>query len=262
MIYPHSSNISSTRAKVGASLLVLCLLALCSTAFANNSPKETALATFSASYKANIKGFSVDAKRTLLQGDNGQFTLTFTADSWAANVEEYTTFEWVNETIQPITYRYYQTAFGKKRHQALDFTYPEDNNKSQITINSDNNGEIATVNATLGTLDKLSYQLQLQHDIAKKTENLAYTIADKGRLKEYRFEILGEETLDTALGNLNTRKVKVIRDNNNKTTLLWFAQDWGYLLTRLEQYSGDKQTLTININEATVNNENVVGLSQ
>ncbi|MGS2717054.1 DUF3108 domain-containing protein [Eionea flava] len=225
---------------------------------------DTPLTVFTADYKANIKGFSVNAKRELTVLEGGQYQLTFTADSWAANIEEQSLFEWKNERIKPINYRYYQTAFGKKREQTLDFSHATDDTKANtpnITINSNNDDDISQLDAPEDTLDKLSYQLQLQYDIAKNVNNLAYTIADKGRLKSYQFEILENETLDTALGKIDTVKVKVIRENPNKTTLLWFARDWHYLLTRLEQFKGDKKTLTIDIKQATVDGKTVIGHS-
>lgn len=226
------------------------------------SQADTPLTAFTANYKANIKGFSVSAKRELTALENGQYQLTFTADSWAARIEEQSLFEWKDEKIKPVNYRYYQTAFGKERKQTLLFTHTKNDTEtdaSSITINSNNDGDTAQLDAPADTLDKLSYQLQLQYDIARSVNDLAYTIADKGRLKGYQFEILENETLDTALGKIDTIKVKVIREDPNKTTLLWFARDWQYLLTRLEQFKSDKKTLTIDLKEASVAGKKVIG---
>ena len=208
---------------------------------------------FTAHYKANIKGFAVKASRELKVLESGQFALSFNATSWAAEVEETSIFNWKNGKIQPISYRYFQTAFGKKKEQKLAF------NNTDNTIDSDNNGEQQLITQTSHTLDKLNYQLQLQQDLLAHHSGFEYIIADKGNLKNYRFEILGEETIDTHSGALHTVKVKVIRENKDKTTYIWFAKDWNNLLAKLEQYKGDKQTLAIHLDTATVNNLPVKG---
>jgi len=208
---------------------------------------------FNADYKANIKGFSVSANRTLKLLKNGNMELLFTATSWAANLEESSVFNWQEGQIQPLSYRYHQSAFGKKRQQTLSF------NTDKNTINSDNNGDIRIIEQTAPTLDKLNYQLQLQQDLLANKSDLQYIVANKGNLKQYRFEPQGEEIIDTLSGALHTVKVKVLRENKDKTTLIWFAKDWGYLLTRLEQYNGDKQTLSITLDTATVDGITVTG---
>jgi hypothetical protein len=218
-----------------------------------NPTKNDTPVIFTAHYKANIKGFAVKASRELKTLDNGQFALSFNATSWAAEVEESSVFSWADGKIQPVSYRYYQNAFGKKREQNLTF------NNTDNTINSNNNGDERVITRTAHTLDKLNYQLQLQQDLLASSSDFKYAIVDKGNLKDYRFETLGEEAIDTHSGSLNTIKVKVIRENKDKTTYIWFAKDWNNLLAKLEQYNGDKLTLAINLDTATVNNISVKG---
>jgi hypothetical protein len=208
---------------------------------------------FTANYKANIKGFAVKASRELKILDSGEFALSFNATSWAAKVEESSIFNWKEGKVHPISYRYFQTAFGKEREQSLAF------NSTDNTINSDNNGEKRVITQITHTLDKLNYQLQLQQDLLANHSGFEYTVVNKGNLKNYRFETLGEETIDTNSGSLNTIKIKVIRENQEKTTYIWFAKDWNNLLAKLEQYNGDKQTLAINLDTASVNNIPVKG---
>jgi len=218
-----------------------------------SSIKITEPIVFNADYKASIKGFAVSANRTLKHLDNGQFELLFTATSWAANLEESSIFEWNKGQIKPLSYRFHQSAFGKKRQRTLSF------NTDQNTISSDNDGDIRVIEQTTHTLDTLNYQLQLQQDLIANKRDLQYIVANKGNLKKYRFEPQGEEVIETNFGSLNTVKVKVIREGKNKTTYIWFAKNWGYLLARLEQYNGDKQTLSINLDTATVDGITVTG---
>lgn len=238
------------------------LLAVSSATLAETASATTPITTptkmpasFSASYKANIKGFAVNAKRELKQLDNGLYELSFRAKSWAAKLDEVSTFRLDGSSIQPANYQYTQSALGKKRERSLAFHRAEQRISS---TEKDNTQDISNTNNT--ALDKLNYQLQLQFDLLNNKTDLQYNIADKGRLKSYRFDIIGEETLDTALGQLTTVKVNVIRENTHKTTHIWFAKDWDYLLVQLKQLEGDKQKLSIKIHTATVNNTTVAGL--
>lgn len=221
--------------------------------------------TFSATYKANIKGFAVKATRELKALDNDRYELSFRATSWAAKIDEISTFSLKDQLIQPLEYHYTQSALGKTRERTLVF-----NREKQQIVSTEKDENKTISNQENLALDKLNYQLQLQLDLSQQysqqqndqqQDQLSYQIADKGALKGYRFEIAGEEVLETALGALNTIKVHVIRDNPKKTTHIWFAKDWEYLLVQLKQFEDNKQKLSININTATVNRTNVAGIS-
>jgi len=58
------------------------------------------------------------------------------------------------------------------------------------------------------TVDKRLYLLVLMQDLRAEKTDLSYTVADGGRLKTYRLDVLGTEPLQTALGPLMTIKVQ------------------------------------------------------
>jgi hypothetical protein len=228
------------------------------TALLGTSPftfADGALTPFTAEYQANIKGFAVKASRELTNTADGQYILRFRADSWAASIDESATFSVQTERLLTNHYHYLQTTFGKKREHRLTF------NAAEKTISS-NDQDIVTVIPYGDDIvyDKLSYQLQLQLDLQNGKDNLHYTISDKGGLKAYNFAIENEEIIDTALGKLNTVKVKVIRKDSDKITYIWFAKDWHYLLTQLKQYENNKETFALALNTATVNSRVVTGV--
>lgn len=211
------------------------------------------ISPFTAHYKANIKGFAVKATRELKAVDDQQLALRFSAQSWAAKIDESSVFSYENTQIKPISYLYKQSAFGKKRHYSSLFDY------AAQSISSSNKDTISTVPfPKQQVLDKLSYQLQLQLDLLHGKSEFLYTIVDKGNLKEYHFKVIGEEILNTPLGDLNT--IKVMRKSHHKTAYIWFAKDWNYLLVQLKQYEDDKQKLSIQLTHATVNQTDVSGL--
>ena len=97
------------------------------------------------------------------------------------------------------------------------------------------------------TVDKLSYQIALMRDLAQGKRDIAYKIADKGKLKTYHLKVVGEEILDTELGQLKT--VKLLRQGSNKKrfSYLWCALKLHYLPVKVEHHEpkGDVITLTV-----------------
>lgn len=53
-------------------------------------------------------------------------------------------------------------------------------------------------------MDKLLYQLAIMRDLAGGERELEYRIVDKGKLKTYNFESLGEEVIDTPIGRFDS----------------------------------------------------------
>ena len=78
---------------------------------------------------------------------------------------------------------------------------------------------------------------------------LNYPIIKKGKVRIYRFEILGKETLKTPLGEINTLKIRKIREGSDRETFLWFAPRWNFMLIQLWQHEaggGDYRMLLEN----------------
>jgi hypothetical protein len=66
-----------------------------------------------------------------------------------------------------------------------------------------------------------------------KKGELNYSIADGGKLKDYKILIIGEETIETELGEFTT--TKVVRTRGTRTTTMWCAKKLGYLPVRITQ---------------------------
>ena len=81
-----------------------------------------------------------------------------------------------------------------------------------------------------GLLDQHSLTLAVISDLqAGKTGTLVYRGLSKGRLETFRFRVVGEESLTTAIGRLATVKVERIRETSNgKTTRIWLAKERNY----------------------------------
>jgi len=137
--------------------------------------------------------------------------------------------KWIvhNESIRPIEYSYVNTASKKKRDVKLLFDWQTQ------TVTNIINGDPWKMELSIGTQDKLVYQLSVMLDLAKQKKDLEYLVADGGKLKTYTIKISGEELIETPLGTFKT--TKVTRTGKNRTTVLWCAHDLHYLPIKIEQ---------------------------
>lgn len=203
-------------------------------------------------YKSSVYGMTVTVTHELIPLDDKRHKLRFFADSLVASIDETSTFSSSDDkNLQPELYTYDRNGLGRDRTARITFDWA-----NQKVINDINNNPWK-MKIPLGTQDKVSFQVQLQRDlIAGKTENLAYTIADGGKIKEYQFAIIGNERLKTPLGQVDTVKIKRTRKDSDRVTYAWMAPKFGYLLVRMQQEE-DGDVYTININEAEVDNKKI-----
>ena len=170
---------------------------------------------FKATYAAKLSGLSVTAVRELKTLANGQQELIFRANSWLASIKESSQFDWNdNLRLVPNRYEYKRKGLGKDRYALLTFDW----DNLRVTNNVQNKPWKMAVPPE--ALDKLSYQLQLRSDLINQVPVLSYAVADGGRLKTYTFEVMGEEVLDTPIGQLNTIKIKRSRSSGKSAKLI------------------------------------------
>ena len=112
-----------------------------------------------------------------------------------------------------------------------------------------------------GQLDKSTYQLVLQHDVAVGKKSMSYQVIEGTDTDTYDFRVLGEEKVATQAGQIDAIKVERVRDptKSNRKTVLWFAKDWDYLLVRLYQQETDGKEYQIMLKDGTVDGRQVKG---
>lgn len=206
--------------------------------------------SFENEYSTRLFGIKVTVTHQLTDLENGGQQLRFEADSWVGNIEEISRFDWVDGMVQPQKYFYKRRGLGRDRDAELTFNWDEER------VINDVQGKSWAMDIRENVQDKLSYQVQLQKDLIAGRNNLVYPIADGGEMKEYRFEIVAEERLNTPMGEVDTVKVMRSRDDDDRVTYAWLAPQWDYLLVRLEQQE-DGDSHTINIDKARVNGKKI-----
>jgi hypothetical protein len=86
-----------------------------------------------------------------------------------------------------------------------------------------------------GTQDRLSQQLMVRLHLAQGMRDMEYPVADGGKIKRYRFQVVGEEPVKTPYGRLRGLKVQRSKGGRAPDYTIWFAPELDYLPVRIER---------------------------
>jgi hypothetical protein len=135
--------------------------------------------------------------------------------------------------IQPISYRRRDEFSG--RHSDMLF----DHAGQEVTINY--RDRVNTIDWEPGIYDLLTLRLVLARDLARGTLKDVYRVVDdRGRVEDVDVEVVGKETLSTALGDLETVRLEYTNQRRGRAYRLWIAEQMDAAMVRLEQYEDGK----------------------
>ena len=220
------SRFSSRLARRGAVILVL---ATSTPAGATDFTQCNAVLTpYQATYVSRYNSLDLEGKRELVPAEDGGLVLSQTAGRLGSRISETSTLERVDGQIRVRRYDREQRILGMGREQHSVFDW----SRGIIENSGRREGELPLEGQRF---DPLSYQLALRCDIAQGIEQMEYPLVRGGKLRSYRFRRVGNESLDTPLGTLDTVVVERVHDEE-RSTRLWFATDLNHVLVRLEQH--------------------------
>jgi len=147
---------------------------------------------------------------------------------------------WLFEQAQfrPLHYSYAHTGDKKNRQVRIDFDWATSLISTSV---NDSNWQMPM---QPDIMDKLLYQLAIMVDLGKGKAPIKYTVADGGKIKNYDFDLLGEELINTPLGEFLTVKLERHKPNSKRMTTLWCARDLGYLPIKVENIETDGRKTT------------------
>jgi len=215
------------------------------------------LKPFSASYTADASQMPIggSASRSLVKDENGLWRLEFSASMLIASLNESSQFRLQNGQPIPLSYYLNRSALGKSRETRLSFDWT----KKQIS--GSHRGKSVVLSLVKGVLDKSTYQIALQQDVAAGKKTMSYPIIDGDEIEILSFRVLGEEQVKTEVGQIAAIKVERVREEgqNGRQTRLWFAKNWDFLLVRLEQVEKDGKAYQIMLKQGTLGERAVKG---
>ncbi len=194
-------------------------------------------------YKTSARGFTLSTQRELKQLDSGQWELTEGGDIMVLGLEHKAFFNTEGLKVIPTEYIYRGKGLMKRRAE-VHFDH-----KHEI-VRSLYKDEWYDLPYTPDTLDRMSQQEQARLLLLNEgpTEEGAFTVADRKRVKTYNIELVGEEQLDTELGKVKTLHFSRIHDDEERTTDFWVAPEWDYIIVR-----------TVHVDDGSPAETNLVG---
>jgi hypothetical protein len=198
------------------------------------------LPDFSASYELRLGNLRIGTSHLSLENGTGG-SYVYESSSTPIKLVSWLFKQQLHETskgtlagtgVRPDTYQYLRSG-GKERREALQFDW------QAMTVSNQVEDSGWKMDIPAGTLDKLASQLAMMLALRDGKTDMAFNIADDGKLREYRFRVVGEETLELPAGTFDTVKITKLRDNKKRETFLWCAPELNYLPVRVWQREKD-----------------------
>ena len=151
--------------------------------------------------------------------------------------------------VRPDRYLYQRSGGSRKREAILSFDW------DNMSVENNVQDSPWKMDIPEGTLDKLVAQLGMMLALGKGKSEVTFNIADGGKLKEYRFKVLGHETLELPAGTFKTVKITKLRKNKKRETYYWCAPELNYLPVRIWQREKDEAVYQSDLESFTLTPE-------
>jgi hypothetical protein len=216
-----------------------------------------ALQPYELEYKAEIEGFNVTTIRSLKVTGDKRYQLAQRSKAFLVSLDEVSDFH-INAQQQLITenYSYSRRAAGFSKKYNVEFA----KNGKNAEYREKKNHKSIQSDEYLFSL--LSYQTEIRRQLlAGNQQALKFEIIDKDRSRDYTFSYVGEQTISTALGNIQCVKIQRLRSSNksNKHTVIWLAKDWGYSIVKIEHSEDGKLKYHLDLESGKVGGEAIHG---
>lgn len=208
----------------------------------NASPITPFKAIYTSEWDAGI-ALKGEVERSLTSTSTGQWLFRTYASAMIASIDERSTVTFDQSHVLPQNYHYKKVVLGKKREAKLAFDWIGNSVKNDI------DNKPWKMEIPVFTQDKLSYQLQMRLDLKSGEKGpFSYKIADGGRLKDYDFKIIGNEKIQSPLGEYDTIKVEMDRGPDaTRETYIWYAPELDYMIVKLKQIEGDGKVYALQL---------------
>jgi len=155
-----------------------------------------------------------------------------------AEIHERSDLERVDGRLRSRHYWYEQNVAFRTRKRVIGFDYDKQ-------VASEDDGKNPSRYA-IGkhVFDRHAVVLGLAEELAQAKPgqpivSLSPSVAHKGEVSAWQFQVLAKETVVTGEGSVETLKVQRMRANKERVTSSWHAKRWGYLPVRIEQVEPD-----------------------
>ena len=201
----------------------------------------TTLPPYEATYTTKLRGIKINGVRKFESTSNNHYKVSWKAKALWMRLNEWSEFELIDgKQIRPISYHYTRKGLGTDKPIHIIFDW------DNMLINASKGDKQYQFTLEPNTLDRLSYQVQMQIDllINPESKELSYTVANHDKLAHYAFNFEQQEVIETELGEALSKVFK--REKKDKITRIWLSSEQYYVPVKIEQ-TEDKQSSVIAI---------------
>lgn len=199
-------------------------------------PLAQASDAYHARYEVRVDGIKVGEMERTFTHNDGYYSLTTDAYTTGAaslfsshRVVEMSIWQEVDGQERPERFSYMK---GETTLERGDFDWL----RKQVHYLRD--GKSRDLPLEVGMVDRLTVQHRLQQDLKQLSEPrgvLAYKVVEKAKVRDYIFQIHGEERVETPHGHYKAIKIERLSKNKKRKTFFWCAPELGYLPIRILQ---------------------------
>jgi hypothetical protein len=234
---------------------ISCLLLTCSIGFSAFLAADPL--PYTASYRASYEFLSASAERSLQILENGHYRLENSLEVKIAGTEllgirESSEFLWQQNALTPLTYSYQQSGIRSKR-ETVGFDW------QQLLATSKEDEKSWELQIAPGVYDKLSYQLVIQQTLLDSASaELNFQLIDTDEIEFQSYRVLGNEIIDTPMGQLQTLHVeRQLEADSKRHTSFWLASDWNFLLVRLLHTDNSGSEMELLLEKAVIDDREI-----
>ncbi|WP_371185987.1 DUF3108 domain-containing protein [Thalassotalea maritima] len=195
----------------------------------------SSLANFEAKYNIVHEGDVLGkAKRSLINHDDGSVEFNYQTNIkrliFSDHRQEQTQNIIRDGEVIPLLYQSSREGTGKDKFYKWAF----DKDNQQVTNLVTNQSK--QIDWPDGLQSKLSFHLQTRLNLinGKKEFNFK-TLTTSGGIKDYNYQLVGNEQIDLPYGTLDTVKLMRQKPGSDRVTYVWFAPELDYLMVKLHQ---------------------------
>ena len=151
------------------------------------------------------------------------------------------TGRWQDGRFVPENYKYSFSVVGYKTAWQAVFDWP-----SGVVTSSSKAGDVQ-LPLTGGATDPFSLSLNISSFLAGNQSQMTVNVVDEDKIKNHLYQVDLKEPVDTALGCLETTRVKRIRKKLRRDSLVWYANEHNYVPVLIQHSKKKGNTLRLQI---------------
>lgn len=161
--------------------------------------------------------------------------------------EQSVTGQWRDGVFQPDDYRFTFSLVGFRSRWSAEFDWPAG------TLTTGKKSRKTVLSLASGAMDPMSLFLNTGSYLASGQSEIQVDVIDEDEIETHLYVAEAVESLDTALGCLETTRVKRIRKNAKRTSLAWYANELAYIPVMLQHKKKNGNELTMKVISLEIN---------